>query len=221
MRGARGLIETYLQIGRAHSFLHAVVPAETWFRKMQTLAAAWVAEEPGNHQARDLLASSLRKIADIKKFSKDYAGAQEDYMSAIAIGRDLVNLEPLNLDFKSHLSTALDDVAQVVRGPARLRVGNPALPGSRGTHRRIGGDSDPDHLHYRTACSTRNCTVRTWRATLVGSRRPRKFFEWLLTICTCSSEKAGSSAAESRPSTARRCERSRILRGRPASARRP
>ena len=72
--GRRGLIEAYLQIGRAHSFQHEFVPAENWFRKMQALAATWVAEEPANHQARDLLASSLRKLADLKKFSKDYAG---------------------------------------------------------------------------------------------------------------------------------------------------
>ncbi len=118
--------------------------------KCKTLAAAWVAEEPGNHQARDLLASSLRKIADIKKFSKDYAGAQEDYMSAIAIGRELVNLEPLNLDFKSHLSTALDDVAQVVRDQHDYESAIQLFQEAEGLIGELVA-SDPDHLHYRTA----------------------------------------------------------------------
>ena len=99
---------------------------------MHDLAAAWAHEEPGNHQARDLLASSLRKLADLKKFANNYAGAQQDYTNAITIGRELVQLEPLNFDFKSNLAIALDDLAGVVRNQRDFDIGETAVPGSRG-----------------------------------------------------------------------------------------
>src|SRR5262249_17943335 len=64
----RHLIEAYLQLGRAYSFAHESPPAEVWFRKMHDLAERWVSEDPTQVRAHDLLASSLRKLADLKKF---------------------------------------------------------------------------------------------------------------------------------------------------------
>ena len=148
--GRRSLIEAYLQIGRSQSFLREFAAAETWFRKMHDLAAGWVAEEPGNHHARDLLASSLRKLADLKKFSKDYAGAQQDYLSAITVGRDLVDLEPLNFDFKSHLAIALDDLGGVVRDQRDLDAARQLFQEAERLFAEL-VDSDPDHLQSRTA----------------------------------------------------------------------
>ncbi len=148
--GRRGLIEAYLQIGRALSFLREFAAADMWFRKMQGLAAAWVTEEPANYFARDLLASSLRKRADIKKFSKDFVGAQQDYLSAITIGRELVDLEPLSFDFKSHLSIALDDLAGVVSDQRDFEAARRLFQEAERLFAEL-VESDPDHLHSRTA----------------------------------------------------------------------
>ena len=60
----RGLIEAYLQLGRAHGFNHEREAAADWFLKMNGLAERWVADEPDNTLARDLLSSSYRKLAD-------------------------------------------------------------------------------------------------------------------------------------------------------------
>jgi len=113
--GRQGLIEAYLQLGRAYSFALEYQTAETWFRKMQDLAAQWVALEPANNQAKDLLASSYRKLGDLQKFSRDYGAARQDYLRAISIGRQILTDEPGNSPFKEHLGVALDDLAGVAR----------------------------------------------------------------------------------------------------------
>ena len=146
--GRRGLIEAYLQIGRAHSFLHEFGPAGTWFRRMQDLATIWVAEEPANFLARDLLASSLRKLADLKKFSKDWA-APSEIICAIAIGRELLQREPLNLDFKAHLATAIDDLAGVVRDQGDLDAARRIFQEAETLCEEL-VESDSDNLQYRT-----------------------------------------------------------------------
>ncbi|HZW30437.1 MAG TPA: protein kinase [Isosphaeraceae bacterium] len=124
----RDLIEAYLQLGRAHSFAYLELDraprefaaAEEWFRKMQQLAGRWVAETPGNHPARDLLSSSYRKLGDLRKFARDFAAARHDYSQAIAIGKELLAAEPGNFEFKTHLATALDDLAGVSWSQGRL-----------------------------------------------------------------------------------------------------
>jgi tetratricopeptide (TPR) repeat protein/predicted Ser/Thr protein kinase len=118
------LIEAYLQLGRAHSFAREYPAAEGWFRKMQDLAAQWVALEPKNNQAKDLLASSYRKLADLKKFALDLAGARQDYLRAMAIARQVLADEPGNATFKANLGVALDDLAGVAldqREPGEAR----------------------------------------------------------------------------------------------------
>ena len=178
--GRQGLIEAYLQIGRAHSFQGEYAPAETWFRKMQTLAAAWVTEEPGNRQARDLLASSLRKLADLKKFSKDYAGARQDYMSAIAIGRDLMKLEPRNLDFKYHLAIALDDLAGVVRDQGELESGADRPCWMPNGFVWSWSSLTLIICNIGPRCSSHKSIVREWRETYRFLPRPRYVFRSVL-----------------------------------------
>jgi eukaryotic-like serine/threonine-protein kinase len=116
----QGLIEAYLQLGRAYSFAGEPGPAEKWFRKMQDLAARWAADEPDDVQARDYLAASYRKLGDLKKlFARDYAAARELYVRAIAIGRQVLVDEPGSLPFKAHLALGLDDLAVVARSQGK------------------------------------------------------------------------------------------------------
>jgi tetratricopeptide (TPR) repeat protein len=117
---------------------------------MQDLAQRWVAEEPGNHQARDLLSSSYRKLGDLRKFTSHYAAARQEYSQAIAIGKELLAAEPGNFEFTTHLATALDDLAGVSRSEGRLDEA-----------RRLFGEAeqlfaalvqtDPEHLESRIA----------------------------------------------------------------------
>jgi eukaryotic-like serine/threonine-protein kinase len=116
----QGLIEAYLQLGRAYSFAREYDSAEKWFRKMQDLAARWVADEPADVQARDFLAASYRKLGDLKKFAKDFAAAREGYVRAIAIGRQVLLDEPGSLPFKAHLGLGLDDLAGVARSQGKI-----------------------------------------------------------------------------------------------------
>src|SRR5262249_28075360 len=90
----RDLIEAYLPRARSHSFAHEFGDAKVWFQEMHDLAHRWVAEEPAQNQARDLLASALRKLADLQKFDKDFASATQTYERAIEIGEALVRAEP-------------------------------------------------------------------------------------------------------------------------------
>jgi eukaryotic-like serine/threonine-protein kinase len=147
--GRRGLIEAYFQVGRADSFLGESAAAEISFRKMHDLAQNWTWQEPGNHQAYDLLAASYRKLADLKKlFVKDFAGAQQDYLSAIAIGRDLVAAEPDTLEFKFHLAIALDDLAGVVHSQRQIPPARNLFEEAARLFQEV-VESDSEPLEYR------------------------------------------------------------------------
>jgi tetratricopeptide (TPR) repeat protein len=147
--GRRGLIEAYFQIGRAESFSNEAAPAEISFRKMHDLAQRWTWDEPGNHQAHDLLASSYRKLADVKKlFARDLASAQEYYLSAIAIGRDLVAAEPDNLDYRFHLAIALDDLAGIVQDQRQIPPSRQLFQEAARLFRGV-VESDSEPLDYR------------------------------------------------------------------------
>ena len=118
-RNRRGLIEAYLQLGRAHSFKREFQSAEKWFRKMQDLAARWVADQPVDVHARDYLAASYRKLGDLRKFERDFSAARSGYERAIAIGRQVLKDDPGSLPFKAHLGLGLDDLAGVARSQGK------------------------------------------------------------------------------------------------------
>jgi tetratricopeptide (TPR) repeat protein len=113
--GHPGLIEAYLQLGRAYHFGNQLVESEICFRRMQDLAADWVSVEPGNEQAKDLLASSYRKLGDLRKFALDFKAAREAYLTAIKIGEELLQHRPDSFPYKTHLAIALDDLGGIAR----------------------------------------------------------------------------------------------------------
>src|SRR5262249_60984667 len=108
-----GRIEAYLQLGRAHAFDGHRQEAEGLFRRMHDLALQWTKAEPGNVLARNLLASSYRKLADERKLVEDFAGARTHYRQAIATGREVLAAEPRNGSYKYQLAVAIDDLAGV------------------------------------------------------------------------------------------------------------
>ncbi len=123
---ARGnLLEAYFRLGRAYGFNRELDRADVWFRKMHDLAEQWASLEPDNILARDLLATSFRKLADIRKLAGDDVAAQADYARAIALGQKLLLAEPTNLDVKVHLALALDDQAMTLSRLGRLEEAGP------------------------------------------------------------------------------------------------
>ncbi len=68
-----------------------------------------------------MLASCYRKLADMRKFAKDFERARNLYLEAISIGQRLMAAEPGNTEFQEHLATALHDLAGVL-----FRIGKPA-----------------------------------------------------------------------------------------------
>jgi tetratricopeptide (TPR) repeat protein len=116
----RGPIEAAFQLGRAYGFAHEYAEAEKWFHKSRQLADRWSAEEPQGTQARNLLASSYRKLADMRKLVDDLAGARSGYLEAIAIVERLTATEPSNTEFQEHLALCLQDLAGVTS-----RMGKP------------------------------------------------------------------------------------------------
>src|SRR5262249_52838258 len=66
----RDLIEAYFHLGRSYSFAKEYDAAEPWSRKMHDLPQHGVDEDPHENQAWDLLASALRKRADLRKFAE-------------------------------------------------------------------------------------------------------------------------------------------------------
>jgi tetratricopeptide (TPR) repeat protein len=77
------------------------------------MAEGWVSEEPANALAKDLLASSYRKLADMQKLTNHPAAARADYVNAIKLGQEIVAAEPGNREFKTHLALALGDLADI------------------------------------------------------------------------------------------------------------
>jgi len=119
-KAPRGLIEANFQLGRAHSFAFEFAEAEESFRKSRDLADRWLADQPRNTQASDMLASCYRKLGDMRKFAKDFDGARNLYLEAISVGERLMAAEPGNTEFQEHLATALHDLAGVLS-----RIGQP------------------------------------------------------------------------------------------------
>ena len=70
-------------------------------------------------------------------------------MRAISIGRELVDLEPLNFDFKFHLSIALDDLAGVESDVRDFEHARWLFQEAERLFMEL-VKSDPDHLHFRT-----------------------------------------------------------------------
>jgi tetratricopeptide (TPR) repeat protein len=119
-RARRGPIEAAFQLGRAYGFDHEYAEAEKWFRTSLDRADRWLGEEPQNTRASDMLASSYRKIADMRKLVNDLAGARSDYLEAIALGERLTAAEPGNTEFLEHLALCFQDLAGVTS-----RMGRP------------------------------------------------------------------------------------------------
>jgi tetratricopeptide (TPR) repeat protein len=114
------LIEAHLELGRAHGFNGERTAAEGCYRKMHDLAERWVQIEPSNLLARDLLATSYRKLADERKLVGDYPAARAYYQSAVAIVRKVLASAPEDFVFKRHLAVATDDLAGVARNQGRV-----------------------------------------------------------------------------------------------------
>ncbi len=123
-KARRGLIEASFQLGRAHGFAGDYPEAESWFRKSSDLTRNWLAEEKNNTLASDMLASCYRKLADMRKFAKDFEAARNLYLEAIAIGEGITAGTSGNTEAHEHLATALHDLAGVLytmRLPAEAR----------------------------------------------------------------------------------------------------
>jgi eukaryotic-like serine/threonine-protein kinase len=144
----RDLIEAYLQLGRAYSFAREYHAAEPWFRKMHDLALRWVDEDPHENQARDLLASALRKLADLRKLTDKLPEARAAYIRAIEIGRELVEKEPSSDAFRSHLATALDDLGVVAKRQHRPGEARDLFGQAEAIFAALLAE-DPDNLDWR------------------------------------------------------------------------
>ena len=130
------LLEAYFRLGRAYSFDRDLDHAEVWFRKMESLAKGWIADDPTNVLARDQLSTSHRKIGDCKKIAGDDVAARAEYVKAVDLGQTLLKAEPANLDVKLHLAQALDDQAMTLRKLGLLEEAAPLeRPGGSAFHR--------------------------------------------------------------------------------------
>ncbi len=119
------MIEAYFRLGRAYHFDRDLAQGEVWFRKMESLAERWIAEEPGNVFARDQLATSHRKIADLRKLDGDDVAASAIYVKAVDLGQKLHTAEPTNSEVKLHLALALDDQAMTLKRLGLLEEASP------------------------------------------------------------------------------------------------
>jgi serine/threonine protein kinase len=139
------LLEAYFRLGRAYGFDRELDQGELWFRKMESLAERWIAEEPANVLARDQLSTSHRKIADMLKFARDDVAARAEYVKAVDLSRELLLAEPTNLDVKLHLALALDDQGMTLW---RLGLLEEAAPLERQAEQLFSQlvDADPEDL---------------------------------------------------------------------------
>jgi tetratricopeptide (TPR) repeat protein len=142
------MLEAYFRLGRAYSFDRALDQAEVWFRKMETLAEQWIADEPASVLARDQLATSHRKIADVRKLAGDDIAARAEYTKAVKLGEELLRADPTNLDVKLHLALALDDQAMTL---SRLGLLEDAAPLAKDAERYFSDlvKTDPDDVDNR------------------------------------------------------------------------
>ena len=118
-------LEAYFRLGRAYSFDRDLDQADAWFRKMESLAEQWINDEPANVLARDQLATSHRKIADVRKLAGDHVAARAEFLKAVELGQKLIAANPNNLDVKLHLALALDDQATTLRRLGLLDLATP------------------------------------------------------------------------------------------------
>jgi tetratricopeptide (TPR) repeat protein len=119
-KARRGLLEAYLQYGRAHGFGGEPGEAEENYKKMHDLAERWVADVPDDNRARGLLATSYRKLGDAKKLAGDFEAACANYRQAIEIGEKILDADSGDLRSKGDLAAALDDLAGVVYSQRQL-----------------------------------------------------------------------------------------------------
>jgi serine/threonine protein kinase len=123
----RGLIEAYVRLGRAHGFHRTYDDARGWFHKARSLSERWSAEEPRNPEPLAMLAWSYRKLGDIDKHVNDLDAAVSDYQKAIDVGRASMKSHAIDRETKTHLATALNDLAGVLLARRDLTA---ALPPS-------------------------------------------------------------------------------------------
>jgi tetratricopeptide (TPR) repeat protein len=117
-RGAQsrlGQLEAYFQLGRAQGFRAEYSAAEDSFRKLGSLARQWLADEPGNEEAKNMLSASFRKLGDMSKLTNRLEDAAAAYREAIKIGRDLCRGGSTSRESCKHLAIALDDLAGVLK----------------------------------------------------------------------------------------------------------
>ena len=103
--GRRGLIEAYLQLGRAYSFAREyrgsgdVVPQDARPGLFAGCLKSRVIVRPGTCWPR-----ATGSWAISRSSAKDYEGARQDYLKAIEIGRQVLADEPRSFAFKAHLA---------------------------------------------------------------------------------------------------------------------
>ena len=79
---------------------------------------------------------------------------RRDYVRAITIGRELLEDEPNNYEFKTHLSIALDDLAGVAKNEGRFEEARQLLGEAEQLFTEL-VQSDPEHLESQIAlCHT-------------------------------------------------------------------
>ena len=116
---------------------------------MHDLAQRWASEEPSQNQARDLLASALRKLGDVRKlFARDFPEARRSYERAIEIGREIVAAEPDNDAFRSHLALAVDDLGGVAKQQRQFGEARDLFGQAREMFATLVAE-DPENLDWR------------------------------------------------------------------------
>jgi eukaryotic-like serine/threonine-protein kinase len=142
------LLEAYFRLGRAYSFERDLDQAEVWFRKMESLAERWIGDEPANILARDQLATSHRKIADVRKLAGDHVAARTEYSKAVKLGHELLSADRKNLDVTLHLALALDDQAMTLRKLGLLDEAAPLEREAEGFFNEL-VEADPEDVDNR------------------------------------------------------------------------
>ena len=116
---------------------------------MHDLAASLGVRGAGpRRQARDLLASSYRKLGGPQEVRQGLSPRARQRLSRGHRDRPAgpVGRAGTSFAFKAHLAIALDDLAGVAKGAARDRRGEDALPRGRAALCRAGRTSDPENL---------------------------------------------------------------------------
>jgi eukaryotic-like serine/threonine-protein kinase len=152
------LLEGYFRLGRAYGFDRDLEQAEVWFRKMESLAERWIGEEPASIPARDQLATSHRKIADVRKLAGDHVAARTEYWKAVNLGHELHLADGKNLDVKLHLAQALDDQAMTLRKLGLLEEASPLEREAEGYFNEL-VQADPEDVDNRVRLYQTQCNL--------------------------------------------------------------